>query len=496
MKEKIIKISEWILLICLLFIFTFIVFYRMDLGRLNEDIGEKLEVIKQINGAPKGEFEYTKEDEGIVIQKYLGSRSVVVIPSKIEGLPVIRLSDNMFYGPKAKWIVSMMLPRYIETIDKNLFAPCPKLKEINVSNQNKYYKSIHGVLLNKDQTILITYPAANTRSRYKIPAKVKIIGENAFKECKYLKDIVLPEGLVALEDGAFQGCDFLKELKLPISLVEIGDNAFYQCDQLENIEVAEGNRVYKSVDGVLFDCGMTTLYKYPTLKDNSSYTVPESVKILKEYAFGGVSNLERITLPEGLEEIGECAFIGNKKIASINLPKSLRYIYAGAFDWTGITSINIPQNVTQVDYRSFESDENLQSIEVDKENKVYKSIDGVLFNKAGTVLIAYPAGKKQTIYEVPEKTNVIGACAFMEGNTLESITLPKSVMYIEDFSLSKCKSLEQITVNGRIMEMGSIVFANPDKLTVYCREDNELLKYYQPKLQIVYKSNEGNAAKQ
>ncbi len=67
----------------------------------------------------------------------------------------------------------------------------PRLTAINIDPKNTEYSSIDGVLFNKDQTILMLYPAGRVTRDYKIPNSVISIKENAFNDCKGLKSIII-----------------------------------------------------------------------------------------------------------------------------------------------------------------------------------------------------------------------------------------------------------------------------------------------------------------
>jgi len=71
----------------------------------------------------------------------------------------------------------------------------------------------------------------------------------------------------------------------------------------------------------------------------------------------------------------------------------------------GLKSVVIPPVVTNIDNKAFKGCTNLASISVDESNTVYKSIDGVLYNKQETELIQWPAAK--TTITIPAKVQII-----------------------------------------------------------------------------------------
>ncbi len=99
-----------------------------------------------------------------------------------------------------------------------------------------------------------------------------------------------------------------------------------------------------------------------------------------------------------------------------------------------IRNVTLNDKVWSVDYSAFKGCKNLENIFVDPDNEYFSSIDGVLFDKAGTTLLVYPLGRKQTEYHIPEGTLDVFERAFdidrLYYNTwpcLKRIYLPQSI---------------------------------------------------------------------
>lgn len=103
--------------------------------------------------------------------------------------------------------------------------------------------------------------------------------------------ISLPEGLLEIGMGAFYGCN-LSEVTIPASVRYIGLRAFGANHGMQEINVVEENEVYSSLGGVLYNKDRTILFQVPANYPESHYTIPKSVRILDEYAFGNCRNLE------------------------------------------------------------------------------------------------------------------------------------------------------------------------------------------------------------
>ena len=154
-----------------------------------------------------------------------------------------------------------------------------------------------------------------------------------------------------------------------------------------------------------------------------------------------------VTIPEGVVSIGREAFAENSSLTSVTIPTSVISIGEGAFaNCSSLASITIPSRVNSIGDWAFGGCENLTSITVDNQNRAYSSVDGVLFTKDRTVLIAYPAGKQGT-YTIPAGVASIGEWAFHLCGRLTGITIPSSVTHIGEWAFYECSSLRTITVS-------------------------------------------------
>ena len=109
-----------------------------------------------------------------------------------------------------------------------------------------------------------------------------------------IKTISLPNSLIRIGDLAFNGCTSLTEITIPASVEQIGDYAFLGCESLTTINVDPNNKFYSSENGVLFNKNKTELIYCPK-QSSGKYTVPNSVKTIKSFAFAN-SNIEKIVI--------------------------------------------------------------------------------------------------------------------------------------------------------------------------------------------------------
>ena len=165
---------------------------------------------------------------------------------------------------------------------------------------------------------------------------------------------------------------------------------------------------------------------------------------------GEASNLTpNFTITNGLVSAGaSCS-------GAVVIPAGVTGINGGAFAISPMTSISIPSSVTSIGASSFRYAP-LTTINVNINNQNYTSTSDVLFNKASTALIAYPAAKNITSYSIPETVTSIGDHAFEDAN-LTSITIPSSVTSFGEAAFEN-SDLTSINIPSSITSIGFAVF--------------------------------------
>ena len=122
--------------------------------------------------------------------------------------------------------------------------------------------------------------------------------------------------------------------------------------------------------------------------------------------------------------------------------------------------------VTRIIYNGlFGNCKNLTSIEVDKNNQHYKSIDGNLYSKDGKTLIRYAIGKAETHFDIPNGVTSIDFLAFEGCDNIQNITIPDSVTSIGSFAFWRCNNLASITIPDSVNSIKDHTFSGCYRLS-------------------------------
>lgn len=169
--------------------------------------------------------------------------------------------------------------------------------------------------------------------------------------------------------------------------------------------------------------------------------------------------LKKATLGKGITVIPSSIFAGCVKLKTVKLSNNIRTIENDAFNGCkSLTSITIPEKVRKIQGNPFIECSKLTKINVNKNNKTYTSIGGILFTKSKKTLAVYPYGKKNSAYSVPKTVYKIAEDAFSESSFIRTIKMTNSVKRIEDNAFAHCYRLKNVTLSQRLTYIGEQVF--------------------------------------
>ena len=204
-----------------------------------------------------------------------------------------------------------------------------------------------GVKYSKDWKRLLKDPTG-LKGEYSIREGVKVMGEEAFINCIFLKKIVIPNSVKRIGNGAFTKCHSLGNIYIPKNINTINGNPFFCWNGSLTIE----SNAFIYENSVLFNKNKTILIAYRS--KNSNYTIPKSVSTIGDFAFGGSDDLQKIIIPNSVNSIGDGAFALCCRLESIIIPKSIKIIKQASFyGCKSLKNIDIPQSVTTIKKGAF-----------------------------------------------------------------------------------------------------------------------------------------------
>lgn len=333
--------------------------------------------------------------------------------------------------PDGLTAIGISVDHYFHTSGCYSFAGCTSLKEVVIPD------SVTGIGSR-------AFSGCTSLSKVKLSNNLAIIDEGTFSGCTSLAEIVIPDSVTKIRGksdseyfgGAFIGCTSLSKVKLSNNLTEIGIYTFLGCTSLAEIDMPDS---VTEIDWSAFkDC--TSL---------SKVKLSNNLTKIENRVFSGCTSLKEIAIPDGVTEIDYSAFSGCTSLQEITIPDSVTTVYDTAFsNCTSLESITIGSGVENLGNGWIDSCRRLANIIVSPENKTYSSVDGVLFNKDKSELLAYPIGNKRSSYTIPDGVTKIDQKAFYGCRYIETLTIPASVKEIEDSALGNCYDIRTINYLG------------------------------------------------
>lgn len=396
-----------------------------------------------------------------------------------KNLKYARLSDNINYIGYNTFsycdnLKSVTIGKYTNSIAYGAFSNCPSLKNITipdnvetisssafdnsvenfkVSSGNAVFSASDGILYNKNQTTLKKYPCLKV-GNYKIPDTVKKIGDNAFINCKYLKNVTITDKIKTISLSSFNGSGITR-LNLPTKLERVyGESS--NLKSLKKVTIPTSNKRFFVNDDILY-C-YYNLENYNS-SNSSSWTGDENTSNYRIVIYptgkkGPVTLLEQTLYTSEIPYENQASYF---KTASVSSGAAFCTSDNGVITNAEKTEISaIPGNISNCyigskiknlyyiyDYKNYLN--GLKKYTVASNNKYYKAKDGVLYNKLLTKLIDYPSQKSGS-YTFPKSVLSVNYTAFRNAVKLKEIKLGKNITSCKNLSFENCPNLSKFTI--------------------------------------------------
>ena len=400
------------------------------------------------------------------------SLTTVTIPSNLTSV-----AHQAFDGCSS--LESLHLPATVTDLDSNAFINCNKLS-LSIDESNPNFKSIDGILYNKDCTEIVYVSKDISGS------------------------VVIVDGVTEI-GNAFSGCEYLTEITLPNSLtLAYGENhLFSSCTGLKRISVSDTHPNHCSIGGILYNKEGTQIIAVPR-NLSGTVTLPEGLTSLGN-EFMNCDKIAAIVLPSTLQKIDVHAFVYCNQLQTVYNNSALSLTF-GSTDhgWVAYhAKVIIDKHGNKsylngiTDYEIFETAEGFRFV---KENGEYlliaytgtqetitlpQTVNGSpykLYKFQGAAHVILPEGmteisdyafcndshwwsSKLVRVTLPSTLKRIGSNAFMQCAQLQEINLPEGLESIGAGAFWNCYALSSVSFPSTLTEIGNTAFLGCESLT-------------------------------
>ena len=419
-----------------------------------EEESDKLDgKLSAFGSARSGESDFTIDADG-KLTAYNGTGGDVTIPDTVKAI-----GNNVFKGKTN--ITSVTIPGTILSIGDGAFSGCSGLVEVNLNEglQTIGKAAFDGVAFGKKELTGIV------NGTLRIPGSVRSIGGAAFRNSAYLETVTFENGTEELvmdssydswsNNGAFKNCKSLKQVILPDNLKTLPNSTFEGCSSLEEVQFGSGLETIGS-------------WAFKGCSSLQGASMPASLRTIQEGAFSGCSGMVEVSLNEGLETIGKAAFdgaaFGKKELTGIvngtlRIPGSMRSIGGAAFRNSAYLETVTFENGTEelVMDSSYDSWSNNGAFKNCKSLKQVTLPDNLKTLPQNTFegcssLEEAGFGSDSAVLET------IGGWAFKGCSSLRGAAMPASLKTIGEGAFSGCSGLEEVSLNDGLETIGKAAF--------------------------------------
>lgn len=368
----------------------------------------------------------------------------IVLPNSIT-----ELSDECFMGCEK---LNVILPKNIIKLGNRVFSGCTRLNHFPTNVESfgdecfKNCRSLRNVILNEEISYI---PNGAFKGCTYLESVIYnginnvMIGEKCFKDCKRLKEI--PSFVHILNKYAFAGCSSIKEVTLTDT--NIPEGCFRDCKSLEKI------------NGDIYSLGSFAFSECSSLIDIDL----SNVRKVSAEAFSNCYNLRNVKVSELLNRIESRAFYRCYNLDNFNMPDSIEFICKEAFRYCkSIKSLHIPFNLRDFGKAAFANMSSLEYIDSNNKSFITSEDHKLLIMPMQQKLVLYTMGSKDKSYtlknynvvydeidrELVQPISYIGPYVFAGAENLEELTICGVTNDIEVTAFIDCPNLKSLVVEG------------------------------------------------
>ncbi len=297
-----------------------------------------------------------------------------------------------------------------------------------------------------------------------IPEGVTEIGDNAFMNYKGITSITIPDSVTEIGQSAFYGSQ-IPTVNLGSGVTKIGQNAFKNCAW--SVYIKDIDKFF-AIQGLEYIKKGIDLYVNGQLL-SGEFEIPQGTTAFSTQILEGLHNVNGLNVPASVTSI---EFDGDVRLSSISVSEN-NTVYS-ALDgilynkamtqiilvpFLKASSISLPDSVVTIPLSAFSLCYELRTITVGENNAAFASVDGILYNKAKTQIVAIPYAFYADTLSLPEGLTEIPHGAFFD-NDICNIIIPDSVKVIGERAFESCSYLSGVTLGNGVESIGERAFAN------------------------------------
>ena len=370
--------------------------------------------------------------------------------SGIGGSPLLIITGsgtiNQGAIKKISGVTTVKIGPEVSFIDPLAFVNCDHLTSIEVDPLNNHYLSLDGVLYSRDGTTLLVYPSKRSEAHFIVPSSVTTISDGAFANNPYLQEITIPQSVLTISGTNFSNCLALTKVEMPVHLLrvlnpflakniinlilngsgeisqenfvnytrlhslvlgaginKIAPNTFKGLNNLVYLELSESNPFYTQIAGVIYNSDKTILVYYLPQNKVYSLSVSAMVETIYDGAFVHAFNLGEINVDvNNPVYMSSAGVVYNKECTEILIIPSASLI----------SNFVLLDTLTTIDPSAFQNYQYIHSFTASENNLYFTTVNGILYNKDLTTLLAYPPGRANLTVVIPESVITIAPNAF------------------------------------------------------------------------------------
>lgn len=416
-------------------------------------------------GAQSAEIANSFEIEGTVLKKYTGTGGTVIIPGTVTEIAAYAFENQ-------SRITNISIPGNVKKIGSYAFSGCSGITSVTISS---------GV----EEIGESAFRKCTTLRSINIPGSVINIGADAFNGCEILGRITINEGVQRIGASAFRETQ-AASVSIPDSVIELGNGAFAYCKNLQNVVL--GNGLTELQNNSFEGCSSldsVTLNNVKSIGERAfkncislpGIQIPNTVEIIGNQAFWGDRNLSSLQLGTNVGMIGNECFDGCNSLSNIQWNSKVYSLGDEAFSGTAISSLKIPNSVTEIGKRVFKNCTSLESVVIgtgvpeislsmfgDCVSLKTVSINGLVTSISNS---AFSGCINLTDIAIPDSVTTLGYEAFRNCTSLSEIRLGNGITEIKGYAFRGCSSLKAIYMPFYFSEWGSNILYECPQVTAY-----------------------------